>query len=361
MSYISKIRNNYKYLKNLLPSLKYYYKITSQEHQLKDNHEYAFINLDINISNQEGGRFCYLLCKHFEKAGYNIILKMDFLFILMLDPEKKLLLKENYIFVRKIHTKKNTVVIDSKSRQPQIVNINYGFNSRLNTGHNQYILPYPMHPVQIDFYNHNVLKTLRTKKRTIKILFSGTWQKKQYQHSLDEYNVITRYEVLTDIIKKFNKMNLKVISHKQQFVEVLNNDNNNEKIIISDVKCADEDWLKLLSIADFFISPPGSKYPWCHNSIEAMAVGTIPILQYNHLFTPQLVHMENCIAYDNLSELQHALTTALTLETEEIERMRKNVIKYYDEQLSPETVAKKLKHLVDASESGTAINIPFIN
>lgn len=360
MSYITKIRNNFKYLKNLFPSILYYYQITSKRQNISDNGEYAFINLDNRIMNQSGGRFAFLLCKYFEKAGYKIILKIDFLSILLLDPEKKLLLQENYLFVRNIGIEKNSVVIKSKNKKQRQLSIYYGIKN-LQINKYDYVLPFPVHPVQVEHYNHQKLIGLRKEKRTIKLLFSGTWKLKQYQQSLEKYNVISRYEALSFIIEKFNNnSNLKLISSKDEFDDVLNNNRNNEKIIISDAKCTDEDWLRLLSLADFFISPPGYKYPWCHNSIEAMAVGTIPILQYNHLFTPQLMHMENCISYNNLSELEEAITKALSMKNDEIERIRKNVIDYYDQHLSTETVANIIKNLICNSKNHLSIIIPYI-
>ena len=64
-----------------------------------------------------------------------------------------------------------------------------------------------------------------------------------------------------------------------------------------------EDWLPDLSKTDFFICPPGFCMPMCHNVIEAMAVGAIPVINYPEWFNPTLRHMENCIVFDDRNDL----------------------------------------------------------
>ena len=39
--------------------------------------------------------------------------------------------------------------------------------------------------------------------------------------------------------------------------------------------------------------------PMCHNIIESMAVGVIPITNYPEWFDPDLEHMKNCIVFDD--------------------------------------------------------------
>lgn len=43
-------------------------------------------------------------------------------------------------------------------------------------------------------------------------------------------------------------------------------------------------WLDVVAKSDFFLCAPGVQIPLCHNAIESMAVGTIPITNYPDWF-----------------------------------------------------------------------------
>lgn len=357
---ISKIKNNYKLLGKTFSNVLYFLKNTSTKHSEKDGNAYVLINLDDKIMNQSGGRFFYLLCQYFEQAGFNVVVKTNLFFYLFLHPYKKLLLNKNYSLMRKMPTPTNSILSKHNGKE-QLISVAHGVET-IGKNSGSYSLPFPMHPVQVDSFNKAALQNLRQTKRTIKILFSGSWTQDQYKVSLDKYNVLTRSEVIRFIIEKFRGRGiLKQVDDRDELTTLLQSGATQEQIIISEVKTRDGDWMKLLSLSDFFISPPGYKYPWCHNSIESMAVGAIPILQYNELFVPALVHMENCICFHNTSELETAITTALSLQQEDIQRMRKNVISYYDEHLSPEAIIKKIKGISMVDKKDIEITIPYIN
>jgi hypothetical protein len=133
-----------------------------------------------------------------------------------------------------------------------------------------------------------------------------------------------------------------------------------EQIVISETKTKDEDWLNFLATSDFFIAPPGFRYPWCHNAIEAMSVGTIPILQYSNLFSPQLRHLENCLQYQSKEELENVVKLALTLGQEEISRLKQNVVHYFEDHLSPNAIVKRIKELAESGQKKVDISIPYI-
>jgi hypothetical protein len=103
------------------------------------------------------------------------------------------------------------------------------------------------------------------------------------------------------------------------------------------------DWLDTLARSDFFLSPPGIVMPMCHNIIEAMAVGTIPITNYPEWMRPNLVHMQNCIVFDDEADLIRKMQLALSLNESEIARMRANVIDYYRKHLDPRSFVRGLE------------------
>jgi hypothetical protein len=96
-----------------------------------------------------------------------------------------------------------------------------------------------------------------------------------------------------------------------------------------------KDWLPNLSKVDFFICPPGYVMPMCHNVIEAMAVGAIPIINYPEWLNPTLKHMENCITFEDKNDLVKKIQYVLDMGEQQVARMRHNVIEYYENYLNP--------------------------
>jgi hypothetical protein len=102
-------------------------------------------------------------------------------------------------------------------------------------------------------------------------------------------------------------------------------------------------WLQTLATSDFFLCPPGFVMPMCHNTVEAMAVGAIPIINYPEWFDPNLEHLKNCIAFDDKSDLLDKLNEVLRMDGEEVARMRQHVIDYHDSYLAQESFVRKIE------------------
>ena len=100
--------------------------------------------------------------------------------------------------------------------------------------------------------------------------------------------------------------------------------------------------------------------PWCHNCVEAMSAGAIPILEYFELFYPPLQHLENCITYSGYEGLEAAINLALSMDPDEIERLRKNVFDYYNNYLSMESITKKINTFSISGKGHLKVAIPFI-
>jgi glycosyltransferase involved in cell wall biosynthesis len=114
-------------------------------------------------------------------------------------------------------------------------------------------------------------------------------------------------------------------------------------------RTTDEEWLSRLSECNFFLACPGMIMPMCHNIIEAMAVGTIPITEYAEEFYPPLEHEKNCLVFKGSAEAKAMIEYALTLTPEQVKRMKENVIQYYEEHLSPESFIQRVRQADDQS------------
>jgi hypothetical protein len=95
---------------------------------------------------------------------------------------------------------------------------------------------------------------------------------------------------------------------------------------------------------NYFLACPGVTMPYAHNIIEAMSVGCIPIIQkeYATMFFPALENEINAIIFSGLSELVSRIKFALNLPESQIGFMRREVTKYYNNQLTPLALRHKL-------------------
>jgi hypothetical protein len=101
-------------------------------------------------------------------------------------------------------------------------------------------------------------------------------------------------------------------------------------------------WFEVLSCFDFFVATPGFCMPHAHNLIEAMAVGTIPILQYHHHLRPALRPGVDCIAFGDGESAVTAVEAALRMPDAEVATLRQGVLDYFDREVDPMAVVPRI-------------------
>jgi len=106
---------------------------------------------------------------------------------------------------------------------------------------------------------------------------------------------------------------------------------------------APRDLLKTLSQYEFFLAPSGVVMPLCHNIVEAMCAGCIPILQHPHLLSPALQHGVNCLAFRDERELLDLMRSLPDMPEDVLLTMRRNVLDHYRQYLTPEAVITMLE------------------
>lgn len=218
-------------------------------------------------------------------------------------------------------------------------------------------LSYFMHPFQ---YTSGLVESIYflrlNNKRCFKIFFSGNTSQEAYSSNLinKRFGIKNRSEIL-NIIKSDRLVPLTIDFSNSLDYSLLQN-----KIVINSwrwsktesynlINRVDSDkWLYILSNSSFFICCPGVIMPFSHNAIEAMSVGCIPILEYSHLFTPPLSDNINCISF-NGSNLIEILVKIINMDDISIKMMRNEVIKYYDEYLSPKAMVDKINSSIHDS------------
>lgn len=355
-----KLRNIFRKV-NKLPT---YFNKTIKEAEIKAHDRIAVVNLSSNILNKDMGRYSFIICQMLKFSGFQLAVKVDLNFFVQEAPYKKMLLSQGYTFVRNTGLPPDTIALYVPGQGQKLISLKYGFQliaDRLDA----YYLPYTLHP---RFYRDPAeavnFDKYRSTERTTRIIFSGNFDRELYSKSVLKEKfpgTISRIEVLDHIAAKHSSdPRILRSASKEALYERLETKPLAQEFIISEARTPDEDWLSILSKGDFYLCLPGVRMPWSHNAIESMALGTIPILQYNELFHPPLEHLKNCIAYNSYESLDEALETALSMSEEAVQSMRAEVILYHDRYLSTAQTVEKIQAFAGSEEDQMLVALPFL-
>jgi hypothetical protein len=196
---------------------------------------------------------------------------------------------------------------------------------------NPIIMPFPMHPVHSGPDLEQRLQQCRASEKTIRVFFSG--DTKNYGRNRIRYPQakLPRLEIINTVLDRMGDDAI-LVKDLSTLSELHGSVYANKCVIVDTGRIWIDDrvWLQNLAKADFFLGPPGIVMPMCHNIVEAMAVGTVPITNYPEWFDPRLTHMENCIAFDDKDDLINKIRSTLEMSADQIARMRANAICHYE-------------------------------
>jgi hypothetical protein len=209
------------------------------------------------------------------------------------------------------------------------------------------IIPYLMHPNAYRKKTAHSAMSLRNNRRDIKLFFGGNISAGVYdkESSMLPGN-LTRRGITNALIDHFSDSGtVRVISEADSILQ-MTGDNYSNNLFIFDATTARvgrNEWLPIISSCDFFLCLPGVLMPMSHNVVEAMSVGTIPILNYPEWMSPMPINRVNCLIYSTLHELYEVIDFVLNIDKNEIDKMRTGVLEYYDKYMDPATLVKSLE------------------
>jgi hypothetical protein len=210
------------------------------------------------------------------------------------------------------------------------------------------IAPYGMYPAHLQSATPEVLRSLRTQPRRMRVFFAG--DSKGYVRNRVRYPApkLPRYEVLQALRAGISDRLIEVAGVDD--IDRLTVNGFVDGFVLSDSGSGipQHRWLPTVANADFFLCPPGIVMPMCHNVIEAMAVGTIPVISYPEWFYPKLEHGRNCVAFDTRQSLVERMQKVLELSDDDIRALRANVIRYYDQYLRPGRLVEAIEERTEA-------------
>lgn len=296
----------------------------------------------LNLKNAQNGNYYFDLIKHFQHAGFSVRIFLRFRFIYAYTKYFKAILLDNrvlpYLFSRP--GKKDILVKDfGKMENGSIKSVLVRYDSFHEKVEYDITFPFGISPIHYIENNIRSIKELRSQEKKMRIFFSGNSERSTYDHSIFklEFGMLNRWKALNTITTQLDP-SLFVINQVKPERSKLNlrlwnwSPSQNENL---DFRINNSEWFQQLAEANFFLALPGIRMPLCYNAVEAMSVGTIPILAYNQYFDPPLEHMVNCVRYSTEEDLISKIRLVLDLDEQSIAAMSKEVITYYDKFQSP--------------------------
>ena len=272
-----------------------------------------------------GGRYLYYLVQDVISAGYHPIYINNFRFLhtLPYKPFKKLLLQDSFgVRSKKAKLPENSIYFSDQNIKHKSAskNINVSFELKRPENSNELQLPFAFFPTLLK-QEESILYLGQNNSRSKHIFFGGKADPRSHDKAgiKEKYGLITRTAAIQAIEQKI----------KENFLpaEALHLHYKPEDRIQT------ADWMPTMADSEFFIALPGVTMPLCHNLIEALAVGTIPILQYPDYLDPGLKDGYNCLVYNNSEDLIGVIKKALSLSEEIKTQLSKNAKDYYKEHL----------------------------
>lgn len=336
------------------------------EYRVKNILVNLIINLNFTIL---GSKRCIDLGSFKDNRFINFMiyaLKDDFIFLYKKDKNTKKLFNRIGLLNFFKYTSPNSKYVSQikmnflenkqiESEEEISLNTNYFkfFYDQKKIKKEQLIMPYYMYPrIYNSFY-----KKIYSKKKpnfNLRIFFSGSVFGDVYNNFYwykEPEKFPNRIRIINNIIKEF-KSEIFFIKSKS---DIYSNLIFKKKIIfcLHDKMIKKTSYIlnfennfKFLSNSCFNLSCPGAVMPLCHHLIEGMKVGSIPITNCEKLFFPNL-NSNMVLNYSNMNQLNDQIIRALDMKEDEIIYMRENVLKFYEQNLSPESFKLKFINNLD--------------
>jgi len=206
------------------------------------------------------------------------------------------------------------------------------------------LMPFPLHPSHAGPGLESRLAALRAVPKTMRMFFSGDL--KGYTQSRIRYPApkLPRATVVDTIRARLGDRVL-FVQTQDVLDRLLDTPCPNRCVIVDtgNLWVPERLWLDFLARTDFFLAPPGIVMPMCHNAVEAMAVGAIPVVSYPEWFQPRLGSPGECIEFGDEVDLVDKVNRVLDMAPEEIAPLRARAMAYYDTHLTSRRFVEEIE------------------
>ena len=326
-----------------------------EEHPAPADHEWGpgpWLVVDLHTTRPDGqqGRRSYALIAYFVRAGYRVGMVANRGFIGNIDRKlKRLLLEHPMVVIDEVDAfgGGDATLLTDRSRRT----LPEGFERQIavktsgpfEPARGEVAFPFTLHPTTLHLGMDSDLERLREIPRRWRVFFSGVCSKASYDtHWIRrEFGMVPRSRVLE-------------ILSEELPTEVPTSADEVENLLTREVPgfvwppesaaaIPPERWLEVVAHAAVFAAAPGVSYPMCHNIIEAMAVGTVPLTEYPEQFDPPLRHRENCLVYRGEDELRCRTREIAGMAPAQLAALGQAAADYYDHHIAPEAFIRGLE------------------
>jgi hypothetical protein len=293
-----------------------------------------------------GGRYYYSLVRDFIDAGYFPVLvgRRPTVSTFGTSRMKSQLLGERMGFVRSAgELGEGFVWVGDEAAPPpgaaRVIRVDY--EARLPSAPNEVPFPVFVHPqlaAKVDLpMSYDPLQ-----RRPVRLFFGGNTREDKYDSPVlaDVYRVLSRREMLDVAQRAVPAERMQRPGTVEEFFSITAGG----YVLCETQHCriAQERWLEALADCDFFLACPGVGMPLCHNLIEAMAAGAIPVIQYGDYLSPALEDGLNCMKFHDAPSLGAVIEEVMAMDEAGISQLRAGVREYYLAHQAPGAFARKL-------------------
>lgn len=291
------------------------------------------LDLTDTALDEDGGRYFYYLIQDILAAGYYPVLKANYRFLATFSNKRfkaQTIDLPIGIYKRDIPDGCSILMTDHVcDAQAGIKLVHLDYSVRLAQGDNELNSPYCCHPAsQAREAEFSALQAAHP--RSNKVFYAGANQRPKYANPEinGTYGLVNRADAVDKILEALDTGE---ISHEGlKFCHQASD------------RIASQEWLGELGESTFFLAFPGVKMPLSHNLIEALAVGTIPILEYPQYLEPPLQDGINCLVYSGADELISTIKRAENLDAEQVSKYSQAAREYYQQHLSLGNLTRRI-------------------
>lgn len=331
-------------IKKIIKSNYNFHRVIRNSKKIKPENKIIYVD----VTGVAWNRYLYSFLKFFDLQGYTVFLPKNRELIDHLCMKKgeyrfsSWILEDNFVKFGSPPNNENAISIEKSQLS------NDYFLSFVNNHFEDLEYHIPMCEFPLVYHRLNWdIEILETKKRKRSFFMAGNLDKDLYNtiekagkfkipsrvtisaflKEKEYYNAITSFKFLEDFIQSEIDNKVILVDTSKEF-----------SIELDELKI-------LLTKFDFFLALPGIIIPQCHNIIEAMSSGCIPVLHscYAKLLVPNLEHGVNALVYNNLEELNELILSSFSLSENEVLKLRLNCINYYKANLSPLQVVENIE------------------
>lgn len=297
----------------------------------------VLIDITRHHLDRDVGRIAYFVCQLFRWTGFRVCLRDRYRFVGTLERKlyKRLILRHPFEIVPGpgamgrgfwwVTDRDPGAVPEGCER---LVLLDY---EAVVPGAGEIILPYFFNPMVHEHVGGTDLARYRSRVRPYRVFFAGTVNRRYDRDTIPgRYGMLSRCQVLETVRRRFGPEERVMVDGYEELCRL--GEAGRGRIVLLSPEAplmTVEEWLTVLGRSEVLLAAPGVSMPLAHNLWEALALGTVPLLEYARQLVPPLEGGREAFEYAGADGLERELRRVLALGSETFEPMRAAGEEYY--------------------------------